>query len=141
MSEHSLIRRISPKAWRQLALLLFLGLVAGFANGLLGAGGGILLVYAVTLWSKRNPHASTTLQQRDVYANALAVMLPVSLLSVYRYANAGTLSMQAFVPLLLPSLLGGLCGGWLLDRLQLSWIRKLFALLVVISGVFMVLRA
>ena len=141
MSEHSLTRRISPKAWRQLALLLFLGLVAGFANGLLGAGGGILLVYAVTLWSKRNPHASTTLQQRDVYANALAVMLPVSLLSVYRYANAGTLSMQAFVPLLLPSLLGGLCGGLLLDRLQLSWIRKLFALLVVISGVFMVLRA
>ena len=78
---------------------------------------------------------------RDVFAGALAVTLPLSLFSAAKYATAGRLNLADFAPLILPSLLGGLLGGFLLDRLKLPWIRTLFSLLVLVSGVLMIVRS
>ena len=123
--------------------LLLLGAGAGFINGLLGTGGGILLVYVMRAYARRhstNDVQLTTSSQRDVYATALATMLPISVFSAVHYARAGALDLQAFSPLLLPSVAGGLLGGWLLDRLKLDWLKRLFALLVLISGILMIVR-
>ncbi len=124
--------------------LLMLGAGAGFINGLLGAGGGILLVYVLRGYvNRRYPKNSDTLAKahRDIYANALAVMLPVSVFSALHYVLSGTLKTASFSFVILPSVAGGILGGWLLDKLKLSWLRRLFALLVLCSGVLMVLRA
>ena len=116
--------------------LLMLGAGAGFINGLLGAGGGILLVYVLRGYvNRRYPKNSDTL------AKALAVMLPVSVFSALHYVLSGTLKTASFSFVILPSVAGGILGGWLLDKLKLSWLRRLFALLVLCSGVLMVLRA
>jgi uncharacterized membrane protein YfcA len=124
-------------------LLIGVGAIAGFVNGLLGTGGGILLVLIFSHCAKRavNSHSiSFPMARRDIYANALAVMLPISVFSATRYAAAGALDMTSFAPMILPSLLGGVLGGFLLDRLHLSFLRKLFSLLVLISGVLMIVR-
>ncbi len=126
---------------RDIVFLLLLGLSAGLINGLLGTGGGILLVFALSARAKRRGGADFLPGARDVYANALAVMLPVSLLSAGQYARAGAMDFSAFSPLLLPAVAGGVLGGWLLDRLKLPLIRRLFALLVLWSGLFMILRS
>ena len=139
------IGRTAPSALarRNALILLLLGGAAGLLNGLLGAGGGILLVYTMRLWAYHRPAPDSEPQlaaQRDVYATALSVMLPVSVFSAVYYARAGALDMAAFSPLLLPSVAGGVLGAYLLDRLRVDWLKRLFALIVLISGVLMIVR-
>ncbi len=124
---------ISDKLGRSAAFrLLMIGLLAGFTNGLLGAGGGILIVFGMTPLL-----ASDREGQRDVFANALAVMMPVSIVSVVSYLLAGRFDDSPFAVYLLPAVAGGLLGGFLLDRLKLPLLKRLFALIVIWSGLYM----
>ena len=141
ISEHAPNRRDA----RALLLLLLIGGATGFVNGLLGAGGGIVLIYLLRFAQKSYSNMPKQLalpsDSRDVFASALAGTLPLSLFSVAKYTTAGRLNLSDFAPLILPSLLGGLLGGFLLDRLKLPWIRTLFSLLVLVSGVLMIVRS
>ena len=122
-----------PRA-RLLGILL-MGVGAGLVNGLLGAGGGILIVYAMTAAL----HGSDS-DPRDLYANALCVMLPISAFSCVRYAMAGNLPVADFSVYVLPAIAGGLLGGFLLEKIRGSAVKKLFAVLVIYSGLFLILR-
>lgn len=133
-------RAVPSRSVRDVVLLLLLGFAAGFLNGLLGAGGGVLLVFALRFLARRAGQESDFGTSRDTYANALAVMLPISVLSAFRYAGAGALDPAVFAPLLLPAVAGGILGGVLLDRLKLPVLRLLFAILVIWSGAVMILR-
>lgn len=129
-------------AARHAAALLSTGLVAGIINGLLGAGGGIIVVLVLTAWYKRlcGNSASRADVAKSVYVTSLLTMLPVSLFSALQYAGSGQLSLSSFSPYLLPALLGGLAGGVVLDRVRLPFLQKLFAVLLLISGMRMLLR-
>ncbi len=118
----------------RLAVLALGGLAAGFLNGLLGAGGGILLVFVMGL------AMGEELDGKDIFANALCVMLPISLLSVATYALGGRLTADGIDALLLPAMVGGAAGALLLDRIAVASARRLFALLVVFSGIVMLVR-
>ena len=115
--------------------LSFIGLLSGFINGLLGAGGGIIIVFGMMpLISRENGSA------RDVFANALAVMLPVSFVSLISYFLSGRLVGDRFGIYALPAALGGIIGALILDRLKISFLKKLFAVIVIWSGIYMILR-
>ena len=122
-------------------LLLALGGGAGFINGLLGTGGGILLVLALRIYVRRHAGEASAEAQRDIFATALSVMVPISVLSTFLYARAGTLELGGFAPMILPTVIGGLLGAWLLDRLRLDILKRLFSLLLIVSGVLMVIRS
>lgn len=114
------------------AVALILGAAAGFINGLLGAGGGILLVRGA-----KHVFPDSALQSRDVFASALAVMLPISAASVALYATRGgaiPLQMPRFV---LPALLGGTGGAMLLSVIEPRLLKLIFAALTVWSGIMM----
>ena len=77
--------------------------------------------------------------RRDVLATSMAVMLPVSAVSLILYFLRGLQPPTELLSAIwLPSLIGGLIGAWLLDRLPVRAVRVLFALLVLVSGVRMV---
>lgn len=116
-------------------LLPLIGLLCGFLNGLLGAGGGIAIVYGLR-YLLRN----SELSPRDIYANALCAMLPVSAASCLFYTLQGNLSFDGFSLFLIPAILGGLLGGLLLDKIQTPHLQKLFAVLVVASGMLLLIR-
>ena len=112
----------------------FLGLVAGFLNALLGAGGGIpLLLGLQALLGKR------VADGRRFFTTTLAVMLPLSLLSVWQYQKKGALPTPPLFALLVPAVLGGALGALLLPRLSVGALRKIFATVVLFSGIFMVI--
>ena len=111
------------------------GLLAGFANGLVGAGGGIIAVFAFSYFLRSGEY-----ERRDLYANALCVMLPISAVSCLRYAAAGHLVTDGFGLYAIPAVLGGLLGGFLLGRLRASLLKKLFGLLVIYSGIMLIIR-
>lgn len=112
-------------------LLAAVGLASGFVNGLLGAGGGIIAVYTLSRLLGRQLDDS-----RDAFSNALAVMLPLSAISAAGYALRGALPDTIGV-LVIPAVLGGLLGGALLYRTKARWLRVLFSVMVVWSGVSM----
>lgn len=127
---------VSRRAKTRLILLLSVGAAAGFLNGLLGAGGGILLVYALTAMNPdRSPDAV-----RNNFAATVAAVLPVTLLSTVLYAADGRMDFSAVTPLVLPAILGGTAGAFLLGRINTTLLKKLFALLVIWSGLYMLLR-
>ncbi|MBQ7337501.1 MAG: sulfite exporter TauE/SafE family protein [Clostridia bacterium] len=125
------------KAVRAVAIAGLTGLCAGVVNGLLGAGGGIIAVLVLGAWQKHHAataDAASAGDARDVYAASLLAMLPVSLLSALQYTAQGQLTYAAFSPYLLPALAGGVIGGLALDRVRLPFLRRLFAILLLVSG-------
>ncbi len=115
--------------------LPIMGFLSGLANGMLGAGGGILIVYAL-----RGIHGEEELDSRDLFANALCVMLPVSALSCILYAIRGNLPTSGIGLYMLPAILGGAAGGILLSKAKPKFLKKLFAALVVYSGVILIIK-
>ena len=124
------------KALKRLVAISLGGALAGFFNGLLGAGGGIIVVLALSYAIKGDGEA-----RRSLYANALCVMLPLSLLTLLSYALRGGLPEgflgADYLWVLVGGAIGGILGGVILGRLRASLTDSLFALLTVVSGVLM----
>ena len=117
--------------WGKTLPVCLLGVAAGFLNGALGAGGGILIVLGLQRLQKDDA--------RDAYVSALCVMLPISLFSLYRYAAKGHVDPALLSPLVLPALLGGTLGAWLLHRVSARALARVFACLLIVSGVVLIL--
>lgn len=114
--------------------LIALGLGAGFINGLLGAGGGILIVFGLNKLL-----AGKLSDPRSVYASAIAVILPLSVLSALQYIRRGSPDLNTLSYLLLPAVLGGALGALLLRKLSVKTLSRIFAAVVLVSGITMVL--
>jgi uncharacterized membrane protein YfcA len=113
--------------------ILFLGLGAGFLNGLLGAGGGILIVFGLGLLLRDKLD-----DPRSVFASAIAVMLPLSAISAFRYFQNGYTEEARLGFLLIPAIAGGALGAWLLRRLTPRALSHIFAAVVLVSGIVLV---
>lgn len=114
--------------------LLGLGFCAGFVNGLLGAGGGILIVFGLG-WLLREK----VRDPRVIYATAIAVILPLSVLSAVQYFRRGSLDLNTLSYLIIPATLGGTAGALLLKKLSPAILSRIFAAVVLISGITLVL--
>ena len=115
--------------------LILTGFAAGLANGLLGAGGGIIIVFAI---SRILPDVSKNAS--EAFLMALCVMLPISVLSCFIYYARGHMSLDGIGIFIIPAVLGGVLGGFMLGRLKADIVKKLFAVLTVISGMILVVR-
>ena len=101
------------------------GGLAGIANGFFGGGGGML----VPLLTRR-----CGLDQRRAFATSVAVILPLCLLSSIIYFFRGGLDLTAALPYLAGGLIGGWAGGKLFRRINMTWLRRAFALLILYGG-------
>ena len=114
--------------------VLLIGALAGFLNGLLGAGGGIpIVVGSHLLWGKKVDNV------RRFFTTALAVTLPFSVYSLFQYRDLLPLSHDLFLFVSLPAALGGIAGALLLSRLPTTLLGRIFATVVLLSGVLMVI--
>ena len=110
-------------------------LLAGLINGLLGAGGGI-----VAVWGLSRALSEQMTDRRDAFANALLIMLPLSVISLVAYSLRGLPAGDHTSLLLLPAIVGGFGGALILDRINVKFLKILFAVIVVYSGFTMLLR-
>ena len=112
-----------------------LGMLSGIINGLFGSGGGVAIV--LLLWWL----AREELTERErVFANVTAMILPISLASALVYFNLTPPSLAEGVRIAAGGLVGGAVGGLLLGRLKLDVLKKIFAVLLLISGGIMIFR-
>lgn len=115
--------------------LPIMALIAGVLNGLLGAGGGIILVFALSRALKERIKSP-----RDVFANALCIMLPISVVSCLIYAYRGNLSLGGISSYAIPAILGGIVGAIVLDKISVGLLKKLFSGLVIYSGIMLMIK-
>lgn len=111
-------------AWLAPALA---GAAAGLANGFFGGGGGMILVPLLT--------RRCGLSQRQAFATSVAVILPLCALSSAIYLLRGGVELAAALPYLAGGLIGGWVGGRLFKKLDMTWLRRVFALLILYGGV------
>ena len=69
------------------------GAAAGTANGLFGAGGGMILIPLLTRWAK--------LEDKKAFATSISIIAPLCLVSIVIYAINGNLSISIAIPYLL----------------------------------------
>ncbi|MBQ9080190.1 MAG: sulfite exporter TauE/SafE family protein [Clostridia bacterium] len=114
---------------------LFLGvsaLLAGLINGLLGAGGGIIAV-----WALSHVLSGQLSDRRDAFANALVIMLPLSAISAIGYGMRGLADSGELGILFIPAIIGGFCGALVLDKINIKWLKLIFAGIIIYSGLSM----
>ena len=102
------------------------GGLAGIANGFFGGGGGMVLVPLLT--------ARCGLDQRRAFATSVAIILPLCVLSSVIYLFRGGLDLAVALPYLAGGLDGGFLGGRLFQKLNMDWLRRAFALLILYGG-------
>ena len=102
------------------------GAAAGIVNGLFGAGGGMVLL---PLLSK-----TTDLQEQEVFANCVAIILPLSLVSAAVYLLRGGNFLMQSVPYLIGGALGGVIAGLLLQKLKAKWLHRALGAFILWGG-------
>jgi uncharacterized membrane protein YfcA len=118
--------------------LLVLGSATGFAAGLLGIGGGMLLVPFLTLlftWQQYPP----TLIVKMAIATSLATILFTSISSVRAHHKRGAVLWPVAYVLAPGILLGSLIGAQIAGRLPTFWLSMVFAVFVGFSALQMLL--
>ncbi len=70
---------------------------------------------------------------RDKFAQVIAIVLPLSLISVITYGKS--VNLESAAPYILPGIIGGVCGAVLLDKLSVNLIKKLFAVMILWAGI------
>ena len=108
------------------------GALAGLANGLFGAGGGLFLVPLLGGWAG--------LSKRKAFATSVGVALALSLASACIYLLKGSLSLQGLWPYLAGGFVGGAISGKIFGKVPVNWLRRAFGLLVIYGGIRAVLN-
>ena len=103
------------------------GGAAGLVNGFFGGGGGMVLVPLLA--------GQCGLGQRRAFATSVAVIAPLCALSAGIYYLRGSLDPMAALPYLVGGLAGGFLGGRLFRKVNMLWLRRGFALLILYGGV------
>ena len=103
------------------------GALAGIANGLFGAGGGLFLVPLLTSWAK--------IDQRRAFACSIAIIAPMCLVSAAVYYFRSGLDLAAALPFMCGGLVGGFIGGRIFKKVPVNILRRIFALFILYGGI------
>lgn len=103
------------------------GALTGIANGFFGGGGGMIVVPLMTFLLK--------IQTKKAHATALAVILPITIISAAIYFMSGNFDFATGIPTGIGVVLGGVVGAWLLGKLSANWLTRIFAVVMFIAGV------
>ena len=110
---------------------LLLGVAVGLVNGIFGAGGGMLAVPIL----KRNG-----LEQKVAHANAVAVILPITIISAALYLIKGNVTLSdsfAYIP---TGLAGSVIATFLLQKFSNTLLQKTFSGFMIYAGVRLLMR-
>lgn len=119
-------------------VLLLMGAIGGFAAGLLGIGGGMILVPFITMiYSAKGfpPHAIIHM----AVATSLGIILFTSMSSVRAHHKHGAVVWRIVLLLTPGILLGSWCGPWIAKQLSSAGQAVLFCIFLTFSATQMLL--
>jgi uncharacterized membrane protein YfcA len=114
--------------------VLMAGVTGGIASGMFGIGGGVIVVPILGLLLGFSQH-------RAQGTSLVALIPPTGLLAVMEYAKAGYVSWHTGLLLIPGVFLGGIAGGSLAARIPAASMRRIFASLIFLLGIYQVYSA
>ncbi len=112
-------------------LIYFLGVLIGIINILIGACGGIIAVEALK---------KSGLDQTKAHATAIAVILPLTVISAVIYILQGKVSLSDSYIYLIPGLAGSFAGACILPKIPKKVLSKIFSCFMIYAGVRMLMK-
>jgi uncharacterized protein len=113
-------------------LYILLGLVVGALSGVVGIGGGILIIPALTFFFHMSQH-------RAQGTSLGALLAPIGALAFWEYYKAGNADLKVALLIGLGFLVGGYFGGLWAQQLPELVLRRIFGTLLVIIGIRLLL--
>ena len=126
-----IFRGVYLKNLKNYAKSAALGMSVGLVNGIFGAGGGML---AVPILKKSG------LSQKSAHANAVAVILPITVISAILYLTKDVVNLKDSFYYIPTGLMGSVIATFLLKKLSNVWLQKIFAAFMIYAGVRLVIR-
>lgn len=108
-------------------MMLLVGLVVGMVSGVVGIGGGILFVPALVWLAGMDQH-------RAQGTSLGALLAPVGLFAFLEYYHNGEADLRIALLLGLGFLVGGYFGALGAQYIPDLWLRRIFALTLVLVG-------
>ncbi len=110
---------------------LFGGVIIGTLNGMFGAGGGIVAVPMLRRCG---------IDDKRAHASSIAVILPISVVSLTTYLLKGRLQFSDGLPYILPGILGAVLGTYILSKIPKKWLHRVFGGLIIYAGIRLILK-
>ena len=103
------------------------GLLAGAVNGLLGAGGGMVLVPLLT--------ALALVDEDRLFPSSVAIMLPICIVSLVANSLTHPLPFRESIPYLIGSAVGGFAAAAWGRKIPTIWLHRILGLLILWGGI------
>jgi uncharacterized protein len=114
-------------------LYILLGLVVGVLSGIVGIGGGILMIPALTFFFQMSQHKAQG-------TSLGALLAPIGALAFWEYYKVGNADIKAALLIGVGFLAGGYFGGLWAQQLPEVALRRIFGTLLVIIGIRLLLE-
>lgn len=105
--------------------LLFAGCLAGAVNGLMGAGGGMVLVPLLGM--------TGCLKEEEVFPASVCIILPICVISLLLRYQAVPWALTGTY--LIGSALGGVGAGIFAKRIPTKWLHRGLGILILWGGI------
>jgi hypothetical protein len=108
-------------------MMLLVGVVVGMVSGVVGIGGGILFVPALVWLAGMDQHKAQG-------TSLGALLAPVGILAFMEYYRKGNADLRVALLLAVGFLVGGYIGAAYAQHIPDLWLRRIFALTLVVIG-------
>ena len=116
--------------------LILIGIVAGFAAGLLGVGGGFLIV-PLQFFLFTSVGVDPSLAMMVSLGTSLAIIIPTASSGAYQHQKKNKSILKPGIRLAIFGILGGFCGGILANSIPTRILQIIFACLLFIIALDM----
>lgn len=99
----------------------FAGFISGILNGMLGAGGGMIIVPVLN---------KCNLEAKKSHATCVAIIFSICFVSAFIYVINGTVEIKTAAPFLIWGLIGSIIGSKILTKIKDNFLSKVFALII-----------
>ncbi len=110
---------------------VFTGILIGLVNSVLGAGGGMIAVPALKKYG---------MSQTKAQASAIAIILPLSIISAVCYIFNGNVKISDSLIYLLPGVAGAVTGAIILPKIPIKILKKIFAGFMIWAGIRLLIK-
>lgn len=106
------------------------GAIAGILAGFFGSGGGIIIVEGLQ---------RSGVEEKKSHAMSLGVIFPIAVVSALLYSSGGYVELGKTLWVCGGATVGGIIGALFLKKINKTWLNRLFTLLMLASGVWMLI--
>lgn len=125
------VRKNEKIGLKKFLLIVLGGAIVGFLNGFFGGGGGMVCVPLLEKIMK--------LEGKQAHATAIAIILPLSIVSAAVYVYNGFVNTNALIFVSLGVILGGIFGAFFLKILPSKIVKIIFLIIMLIGGIKLII--